>query len=54
MQEAEALEAAPRVTFWRELWNDVPLLNYAFYALMIGDAEVVNLEPRRDDLFSRT
>ena len=33
------------------MWNDVPLLNYAFYALMISYAEVVNLDPRRDDLF---
>ena len=50
MQDVET-RLASRVTVWRTLWHDLPLLNYAFYAVTIAYAEVVNLDPRRDDLF---
>jgi hypothetical protein len=50
MQGLETLPR-PRITVWRALWHDLPLLNYAFYAVAIAFAEVVNLNPRRDDLF---
>ncbi len=50
MQDAEA-PPAPTPTVWRVLWHDLPLLNYVFYAVAIAYAQVVNLDPRRDDLF---
>ncbi len=45
----EGLEATAPRGVARILWDDFPLLNYAFYALAIAHAEIANLpEPRLD------
>lgn len=36
---------------WRVLWRDLPLVNFAVYAVGIGHAEIANLVPARPDLF---
>lgn len=37
-------------SLWRALWADVPLINFAVYAVCIAHAEVANLDPPRPDL----
>ena len=33
----------------RQLWEDLPLLNYVLYAAAISHAEIVNLDPPRPE-----
>jgi uncharacterized membrane protein len=45
------MDRAESRPWWRILWDDAPLLNFAFYAVMIAQAEVNNLTTPRPELF---